>query len=163
MSTPAIEPADRCSDTARPRPGGPTTVRPLPRAVLTGAAVATMLLAPAAHAIPPLAVSGSGTLSPGVLIPSAPHEVSLAFTGTGSDAAGTTCGFSGTGRNTPSGGVWGLLSGQCGPFPYEVCPFTLSQTSFSFACATGATGSFSAAYDGVVFVTGFTASGVIAP
>lgn len=132
------------------------------RTLLAAAAVATLpFAAPSAQAVPPLIVSGSGTITPGLILPCCVYPVFISFSGTGTDGVFTyACTFQGSGTNVPPGGATGSLEGYCGPFTYTGCVFSLSPTTWNIACPTSV-GVFSVSYVNVQPTTAFTATGVM--
>jgi hypothetical protein len=132
----------------------------LPRAALAAVAVATTLAPAPAQAVPPLVVQGSGVILPGLSLVSPPQT--FWFTGTATTPPLTTyaCEFSGAGAVGGPYSVTGTLSGSCGPYAYQSCPFTLTVSSWTLTCV-GAAGTFAVQPGNTNPTTTFTATGTI--
>lgn len=131
------------------------------RRLVALALAASMMPTAPATALPPLLVTGSGTISPGLLV-CCRQAQSISFHGTGSTGVLTyACQFAGGGSDLSPGTVTGVLNGNCGPITYTGCFFELTPTTWTVACQPGF-GSFSVSYSSVEPTTGFTATGVMA-
>lgn len=132
----------------------------LPRVAVAAAAVAATLVPAPAQAIPPLLVTGAGTLSPGFSVPTPPQAFWFTGTATAVPSGTYACSFSGFGA--PAGGaIAGTMSGWCGPYTYASCTFTLTLTSWDFVCTNGSVGTFSVSPANVNPTTRFNAVGTI--
>ena len=128
--------------------------------------IAAALAAPAvavvpARAVPPVTITGSGYVSPGMPALCCVQPVYVSFTGTG-DVPGQTygCSFEGQGTYAPPTAV-GTMQGSCGPYTYTGCTFTLDLASWKIACTTSA-GTFAVTPQDVNPTTRFTATGAMA-
>lgn len=133
----------------------------LPRAAVVSAALAGALLPSTAHAVPPYVVQGAGQISPGLGV--TPQAQSFWFVGTATTVplANHPCSFSGTAIAGGGGSMTGTMSGWCGPTQYASCVFTLTLTSWTFACTNGSVGTFSVQSINVNPTTSFSATGTI--
>lgn len=131
--------------------------------VLTAAVAALLAGATPAGAVPPVVVSGTGWIGPGIVLPfSVPRPTTVWFTGTATEANTTyPCTIAGTGTNVPPGGVTGTLGVDCGPAQGSQCPFTLTPTSWLISCPGGTSGTLFVTYPPGTFVDTFSANGVL--
>jgi len=127
-----------------------------------GLALATVAPAAPAAAVPPLYVTGSGAVMPGFYptpTPLWPNAVS--FQGTAADPTGTAyaCGIRGVGVNYSPGQITGFADIACGPSSAVSCPFTMTATTWTLACAGG--GSLTVSFVDPLYFKSFTASGML--
>ena len=133
--------------------------RRVPRSVVAAALVVSALAAAPAGAVPPVTISGSGTVSPGIS-PCCAYPVAVSFTGTGESLGSTyACAFQGYGTYGPPTAI-GTMEGACGPLVYSGCLFTLDLASLKVACPTSV-GSFVLSFQDVNPSTRFTITGVM--
>lgn len=114
-------------------------------------------VAPAA-AVPPNVMGAIGTISPGLGQEPAAQRIDVA--GTPWIVGPNWCSFSGTGYGTAVS-LTGTLSGSCGPTTYTDCPFVLTPSTWTIACASSA-GAFHVRFLNALPTTLFAADGAMA-
>ncbi|HEX8003485.1 MAG TPA: hypothetical protein VF519_12395 [Mycobacteriales bacterium] len=117
-----------------------------------------------AEAVPPVVVTGYGTVTPFVMPPLLIDPVSLSFTGTATGVGGTfACSFLGSGWNVPPTAATGTI-GQtnCGAVDLTGCVFELTPSLLTIDCAGPQGGQLLVQYSNVNPTTRFSVpSGVL--